>query len=412
MPRKLLILGAAGDMGSYAYRLSIKFDIYSEITIGDIDEKRAHKVMEQFKDPRVKFVKVNAFNHAELVALMEKHDIIISCIGPFYIFGPLVAKAAIEAKRPLVDICDDYGPTQEVLKMDDQAKAAGIPIFLGYGWTPGISNILARYGYEKLDKNSPIRINVAWVGGAKDSEGLAVIMHVLYAVDGLIPSFLNGKLTDVKAGEGHQTMFFPKPIGTVTVFDCGHPEPVTIPKYLKGVEECTLKGGLTPDWNNEFAASMKQLHLIQGPKRKKFMANFVHTFESMFASGGIAASSDRVDLFGKIKGKDVHLAYSTPSIPMGDLTGYPAAIAARLYAEGKIGGKGVIPPETLDPKLFLGELEKIGIKMIYDDKGTPEILGELKPTTLKFWKRYGFSITLLGIPLLLILLIILLIIIF
>lgn len=389
---KLLVLGAAGDMGSYALKQSIQFGIYSEITIGDINEKKALELIAEYNDPKIKFQRVNAYDHDQLVKIMGEHDVIISCIGPFYKFGPSVARAAIDAKKPLVDICDDYGPTQEILKMDEDAKKAGIPLFIGYGWTPGLSNILTKYGYQKLDQNKPIKVNISWAGGAADSQGLAVIMHVLYAVTGNIPSFLDGKLVDVPAGKGHYKVDFPNPMGKVTVFDCGHPEPVTIPKYLKGIVECTLKGGLTPNWNNKFADSLKQLHLTQGKCRADFVSKAVHATEALFAAGGVAASSARVDLFGQMNGKDVHLVYSTPSIPMGELTGYPAAIAAKLYAEGKISGAGVVPPELMEPQVFFDELKKIGIEMIYDDDGEPKQLQDSEPYTQTFLDKYGLTI--------------------
>ncbi len=389
---KLLILGAAGDMGSYALKDSIYCTKYSEITIGDINGKRAKKLIEELKDPRLRFVRVNAMKHDELVNVMKEHDIIISTIGPFYVFGPRIVRAAIDAKKPLIDINDDHGPTQEVLAMDEEARDAGVPILLGFGWTPGLSNFLARYGYDQLDKDKPIKINIAWAGGAADSEGLAVVMHVLYAVTGKVPSYLNGQLVDVPAGKGHQRINFPDPLGEVTVFDCGHPEPVTIPRFLEGVEECTLKGGLTPDWNNKFAESLKHLHLVQGKRRQKIIAKIIHKTERIFETGGVAASAVRVDLFGHRNGEEVHLVYSTPSIPMGELTGYTASIAAQLLADGIIDGVGVIPPEVVDPQPFFDELKKRGIEMVYDDKGKSEILGT--PTAYRpgFFATYGLTL--------------------
>ncbi|MFW9992684.1 MAG: saccharopine dehydrogenase family protein [Candidatus Odinarchaeota archaeon] len=389
---KLLILGAAGDMGSFVLRDSTGYKGYSMITIGDINEKQASELIKEISDPRVRFVRVNALSHSELVNIMKEHDVVVSCIGPFYIFGPLVARAAIEAKKPLIDICDDHGPTQKVLEMDKEAKEAGIPIMLGFGWTPGLSNFLVRYGYDKLDKDKEIRVNISWAGGAADSEGLAVIMHVLYAVTGKVPSFLDGKLVDVPAGKNHQKVEFPEPLGKIGVFDCGHPEPVTIPRYLDGITECTLKGGLTPDWNNKFAESLKQLHLVQGKRRKTFWAKLVHLTEKLFATGGIAASSARVDLYGYRDGREVHLAYATPSVPMGELTGYPASIAAQLLVEGKIKGTGVIPPEKVNPQPFFDEMKERGIGMIFDEGGEPEILGRPQPYRPGFFATYGLTI--------------------
>ena len=398
---KLLILGGAGDMGSYIVKDSVKFGtMWTEITIADINEKRAQKLISQLQDSRLKFARVNATNHKELVRLMKNHNITCSAIGPFYFFGPLVARAAIEARVPLIDICDDPDPTQEVLEMDAAAKEADIPILIGYGWTPGLTNLMSKYAYDKLDQ-APVRLNISWAGGAADSEGLAVILHVFYAITGEFPSYQKGKFINVPAGKGNAKIDFPAPLKTVNVFDCGHPEPVTIPRFLLNVTECTLKGGLTPDWNNKFGDSMKQLHMLQGKKRRNFWAKFIHLTERIFETGGVAASSARVDIYGSYQEKPIHWVYCTPSVTMGDLTGFPASIAAQLYAEGKISGTGVLPPEALPsnvPSLFFEELKKRNIEMIFDEKDPLEHFNPPELYTPGLISKYGLTLILLLIP--------------
>jgi saccharopine dehydrogenase-like NADP-dependent oxidoreductase len=394
---KLLILGAVGDMGSYILKDAVKFGDWIKITIADINEKRASKLLKEINDSRLDFRKVDATNHTQLVKLLQEYDIACSAIGPFYFFGPKVVKAAIAAKTPLIDICDDSGPTLEVLEMNQAAKDAEIPIFLGYGWTPGLTNILARHAYNKLDQDKPIELDISWAGGAADSEGLAVIMHVLYAVTGDFPAFIDGKYVDVPAGKGNARIDFPEPLGTIGVFDCGHPEPVTIPKFLPGVTKCTLKGGLTPDWNNKFAESMKQLHLTQGIIRKKVLSKIVHLTEGIFATGGIAASSARVDVQGTTKGgKKVHWVYATPSLEMGVLTGYTAAITAQLFAQGKLNMVGVVPPEAIpESDLFFDEMKKRKIEMIFDESDPLKIFKKPEPFTPGMLAQYGLTIAIL-----------------
>ncbi len=395
---KLVILGGAGDMGSYIVKDAVKFGtMWTEIAIADINEKKANKLMSDLKDSRLKFIKVDATNHTELVRLMKNYDIACSAIGPFYFFGPKVVRAAIQAKIPLVDICDDPDPTQEVLEMDVLAKEANIPIFLGYGWTPGLSNLLALHAYYKLDRG-PVQLNIAWAGGAADSEGFAVILHLYYAVTGSFPSYQDGKFIDAPAGKGNVKIDFPLPLKTVGVFDCGHPEPVTIPRFLSNVTECTLKGGLTPDWNNKVLESFKHLHLIQGKSRQKLWAKVIHATEKLFATGGVAASSVRVDIHGTYKENPVHWVYCTPSITMGELTGIPASIAAHLYAEEKISGTGVLPPEALPentPLLFFEELKKRNIEMIFDENKPLKHFLPPDPYTPGFFAKYGLTILIL-----------------
>ena len=68
---KFLILGGAGDMGSYVVRDTVKFgSVWTDITIADIDETRANNLIEELGDPRLKFTKVDATKHEDLVALM------------------------------------------------------------------------------------------------------------------------------------------------------------------------------------------------------------------------------------------------------------------------------------------------------------------------------------------------------
>ncbi|NHJ01219.1 MAG: hypothetical protein EAX86_03710 [Candidatus Heimdallarchaeota archaeon] len=80
---------------------------------------------------------------------------------------------------------------------------------------------------------------------------------------------------------------------------------------------------------------------------------------------------------------------------MGELTGYPASIAAQLFTEGKIQGVGIIPPESLPEgtaKLFFEELKKRNIELIFDEKEPLEWFKNPVPYVLGFFSNYGFII--------------------
>ena len=131
--------------------------------------------------------------------------------------------------------------------------------------------------------------------------------------------------------------------------------------------------------------------------RIKLISKIIYNLESLFFGNVETPKSGlRVDLYGQISGKEVHLVYATPVLKMGNLTGFPAAIAAKLYAEGKIDGIGILPPESQDPNQYIKELEKIDIKIIYDDRGIPEIFDESKPYKLKFFEKYTYTIILIS----------------
>ena len=118
------------------------------------------------------------FENISMLERFGRHNAIVS----FLIMDGFIERIAVNVMQA------------EYRAIVEDAKAAGIPIFMGYGWTPGLTNFLARYGYDKMDKDKPMKMNVSWGGGAADSEGLAVVYHVLYAVTGQIPSFLKSSL--------------------------------------------------------------------------------------------------------------------------------------------------------------------------------------------------------------------------
>ncbi len=106
--------------------------------------------------------------------------------------------------------------------------------------------MLVKYADRKLGELNSVEMD--WVGSAADSEGLAVVMHVFHALTGKIPQFLNDKITEVEAGSMERRNDFPE-IGKVKTVVCGHPEPITIPKYIKvkNAREAFRQTG--PDFN-------------------------------------------------------------------------------------------------------------------------------------------------------------------
>ena len=57
--KKLLILGGVGDMGSYIVKDAVKFgeEIWSKITIADINEKKAKKLLSELNNSKLAFRK-------------------------------------------------------------------------------------------------------------------------------------------------------------------------------------------------------------------------------------------------------------------------------------------------------------------------------------------------------------------
>ena len=65
---------------------------------------------------------------------------------------------------------------------------------------------------------------------------------------GPIPVYKNGQFTKAKGlSDGAEYITFPQPFGQGTVYYFGHPETVTLPRYINGVQNVCCKGTFFPD---------------------------------------------------------------------------------------------------------------------------------------------------------------------
>ena len=55
-----------------------------------------------------------------------------------------------------------------------------------------------------------------------------------------------------------ETATFLEPLGTCQVRYVGHPQPLTIPRYIKGVKKVEIKGALIPSWVDELIKEQKE----------------------------------------------------------------------------------------------------------------------------------------------------------
>ncbi len=370
----IVVLGGAGDMGSHIVRELIE-NSDAQVTIADYRLSEARELARRLGE-RAQAAFVDAGNRDSLLLALRDADVAVGAVGPFYRYASRMAWAALESGVDYIDICDDHGPIQTLLEFDAVARNAGVTLITGLGWTPGLSNILARYGADQLDEVDEIRI--AWVGGAADSEGLAVVKHVLYAVTGQVPTYRDGQWIQVPALSEPERVEFPEPLGEIEVVHVGHPEPVTIPRTIPA-RTVSLKGALTPKWNNRLAGWLVRLGLTRTRSRIDRVSRLIHQLEGVLGAGGVALSAVRVDVTGARGGEQVTLTYMAAD-HMGRLTGIPAAIGALMLARNEITEPGVFAPEAIiDPAPFLDTLAERGIQIIEHETVVPEAVAEEVP---------------------------------
>ncbi|SFG69880.1 Saccharopine dehydrogenase C-terminal domain-containing protein [Desulfotomaculum arcticum] len=379
---RIVVFGGAGFEGSGIVRDLIKSCV-SEVVIADCNIDGAHILANEFNTSgtKVSVQFVDADDHNSLVEAIKGADAVVSAIGPFYSYGVKTIKAAIDAKVPYVDINDDYDSTKEAFKFHDEAKKAGIPVIIGLGVTPGLSNVCVSYAAGKLDRVNTI--NISWIAGAGPG-GHAVALHFFHALDGKIPIFIDNKyelISPVK--EGKKSVRFPDPFGLVEVPYIGHSEHITLPMFIQGVKTVTVRGSLYPLIVQETINQIVKLGLFSMTPIKinetliaprDFAMEFFHTLmeaeETRYQVERVLKSlptpgygSLIIEVVGDKNNSTAKYTYVI-NADLCDATEWPASIGAQLLAGGEIKQKGVLAPEQcIQPEPFFGELKKRGIKI-------------------------------------------------
>jgi saccharopine dehydrogenase-like NADP-dependent oxidoreductase len=361
---KVIVLGGAGDMGSEAVRELVQFPEIERITIADLNTAAAEKLASSLGRERVKVQKVDATSHQDLVNVIKGHTVAAGALGPFYRFEKPIVEATLEAGVDYVSVCDDNDAVSAVIQMDRTARDKGRKVLTGMGWTPGLSNILARKGYDALKKTESIRIY--WAGSAGDSTGLAVTLHAIHIFSGLVPSYQRGKTVEIKAGSEKEVVEFPLPLGRVHTYHLGHPEPVTMPLYLQNVKEVVLKGGLVENYLNNLTILLSSLGLTNTPAKKQALGKVMKALLPLLpVNKEKAISGIRVEVTGSRDEKKVRLIYTAVD-HMRRLTSIPLGIGTYMMGRGEIKRYGVFAPEAegaINTDTFLQALSRRGIKV-------------------------------------------------
>jgi saccharopine dehydrogenase-like NADP-dependent oxidoreductase len=364
-------------MGRYAVRAALTYDFVGEVVVADIDGDRAAAFAGEC-GPKATSAAVDVENGEALAGALSDADVVLNTVGPFYRLGVPVLRAAIEAGCHYLDINDDWEPTEEMLKLDEEARKTDITAIVGIGASPGVSNLLAVKAISQLDSVEDVMTGWGFGGGAAASEESgaasgqqppqpsAALVHWMHQCSGKIRVLRDARFVDVPPLEEMMVEFPGVSVGTV--WSVGHPEAVTLPRWRPDISNCFNvmfgpprvidavrsiaaeidAGRLTPDQGAQL--------LLTPPPR-----------EESTETGPDAPASQQPRLpplfataNGLRQGKPTTAGAAVLAMPsggMGGATGVPMAVALSLFADGKIGRRGVSTPETaIDPDTFFDAL--------------------------------------------------------
>lgn len=377
---RVVVLGGAGHMGGYAVAALARLPFIEQLVVADRDGEGARRRAEEVGAVAAR---VDVTDGDQLATVLADADAVVSTVGPFFRFGTEILDAALAAGCHYVDICDDPGPTLELLERDVVARAAGLSAIVGAGASPGISNLLAVKAVDGLDAIDTL-ITGWGTGGRPDDpddhhpEGAtAAVEHWVEQLTGPIPIHDGGQRVQ-------GAPLKPVPVrlpgrAPVTAYTVGHPEPVTLPCTYPAVRRSLNVMDMPAAVMVLVGAAVQAV----GSGRLTVAEASEQLTRGLY--GGKAGPGARVaaralaaHVREKVLGKEylpqiyalaigtrggrreTRAAYLDGAIPggMGGATCIPAAVTLTMLAEGEITRRGVFAPEGgVDPDRFFGRLQ-------------------------------------------------------
>ena len=372
------------------------------LVLADYNPEKAEKVAASFSSPQVETAFVDIYDPVVLREVIRESDLVVNCTGPYYRTGRPVVEACIDEKVDYIDLGDDEESALELLALHEKVEEAGITALICCGVAPGLVNVIVRECAQQLDEVE--NVDVAWVTGStppqegKEKGGAAVFEHMIHACMGECGTIRDGKRVDIPSFRIGHVLEFPQPLGAYKLFELGHAEIATLPRFLPGVKNVRSMGSLYPPYFNGVFRGIAD-SVGKGKVEMKDAVDFLLALDAgknprglrlyLSVLGGVLSQLLRGELkegeffaflkevAGKPSGHSIgailvavegvkdgkrlriqasHAGYQGG--PGGDLdmdewTGTPLAVFSSMLLEGMIKDKGVLAPEAcVDPAEF------------------------------------------------------------
>lgn len=381
---KIIVLGCGFHGRGIAYELSRSLpdaDILVADKIGSLARSVADKI-------NCQWLELDIHDAPALRSALTGGSLVFNGIGPYHYqeSGLRVVDAAIEEAVPYVDMNDDHEVAEALLLNPDwgrRAKDAGIPVITGTGIAPGVTGMMAKLGFQKLDSTNSIDIRFSWNYSLQYP---AALQHFFRITSGQAPQFFDGEYVRPGAFAEPELVEFLDPVGEREVFYTGINDPVSLSVSLPGLSRVTAKGAYHQPSANDLLKSMIRWGFTSyDPIPGEGLSPFEHMMQYLVSDQGRetfdipmepAPMAARATVRGQLDGEPKCLYYEAQDFSRRATTSAAARVAV-LLADGKLDFTGVRAPEgCVDPTLFLKDLaEHPDIKFYaWDEDSDPQPL--------------------------------------
>jgi lysine 6-dehydrogenase len=392
---KVAVTGASGIQGMSAMIYLLEQDDVESVQVSDnFHLERLKERVDKLDDKRLEMRQLDCSNQKKAYEAFKDCDVVINCA---HTPGGYVAttRAALEAEANYLDLTSS-GDQPEQRKLHDEFKKKGITAILDMGTAPGLSNIMAVYCMNKLDKTDSI--DYYWgIADVVPPEEHTRPLYWGFGFDGIMsliarPSLIyeDGQLQELEPRARPVIYRFKDPIGDLLVAGLPHPEPRMLSQSFPdaGFKHIMFREGFDVD------SAMKYHFLrdlgfnsnrtdpidVKGMKVKPFdvlVALLEQLPPEKKKPGHIISEGDcvvqgckgRQQMETKIMirtapDSEMHRRFTNKGAFGSYRTGICAALAGVMLGRGLIEKKGVYEPELCIPaELYLQEQAKVGMEV-------------------------------------------------
>lgn len=196
---RFMIVGGGMQGRACAFDM-VRQDGVDEVLLADASEAMLASAKRFLRSPKVRYAKVDASKPDAVGRLAKGRDTLVSCVPYFFNLG--LAKAALKNKVNFVDLGGSTPVVLKELALDKAAKKAGIGIVPDCGLGPGMTNIIGAAAINDLDRADEVLIRD---GGLPQDPRPPMNYLLTFSEHGLINEYVgtglslkDGRLVEVK----------------------------------------------------------------------------------------------------------------------------------------------------------------------------------------------------------------------
>jgi saccharopine dehydrogenase (NAD+, L-lysine-forming) len=405
---KVLLIGAGGQGAPCASILASDPDV-SAVVLGDIDLDLANRVKDRIGSDKITALRLDAGNVEEIERAAQGVDAVINLT--VLRFNANIMQAALNNGAHYVDTATDEPIWGQLLRgeplyLDQEFKDAGLTALVGCGATPGITNVLARYACDKLDRVDEIRVRAGSKTLGEAGEEAATGWDPGWSPEVALidysepsPVFEDGAFVNYPPFSGVETYDFPEPVGPVVVAHHAHEEAPFMGRFIgQGLRYVDFKYPIDPiaatlvkmgfasfEPINVKGVEVAPIDVVSAMAQAPVDTFFTES-EEMLQLPPPSVRATVVEVKGVESGEEVtyRLSIVLPPAAEEELKIYrrlgtvyiyvalPAVVGAKMCVAGV--QQGVIAPECLDPVAFLKAMSDMGAPLRFTEACTREVV--------------------------------------